>query len=529
MRKPDDAAARLPTRPLLLAILCLGGLGCSDRLPVQARLSDGGVPHDRSLTYDSGTATDAALDKDLAPPADSRIVSDASDASGYSDPDSGYSDPDSGYSDPDSGYSDPDYGYSDPDYGSGDPDYGSGDPDACVPQPENCQNNADENCNGIVDDPPLCDVNRLIQIENSPAGGAWSPSDVGFTIVRATTQPITLECRTGRVGYYGDLTGSFGSCGPGSVTVSSAHLSAGDGLYRTEIRVRHGDGTRSRALALDYYVHRSLSGVSRCTLGAPDDTIFAAAAERLPSSNTENVGLTFTTKASRSTSGAAHLRNPFIRINFTPRVNRQFAFRLPGYPSWIQRDGVLEVLSLRRRFTLSNDRSRVLVARRYAARRPGNRGCKAMTVRVHAYGNDHVHSCDAVVLNREGAGVCLRVSASGAVTFARQPNTSYFGRLANALLSPPDEPLTNGVDNALWRKLAARHTPNQGSSYDRTLCRAGSCGDEGVGHRWGWQHFSPKCYGDPICVDKLLTLELSRPQTAPFVPLYLPDHRHFGL
>lgn len=430
----------------------------------------------------------------------------------------------------DDGLSDEEEGVADED-GDGVPEY----LDSRTCTTERCGNGTDDDCDGIVDEPAECDPDGLIEVETDPSGFAWDAADVRVE-VRSRGGAGVLECRSGKVQATGSLVGEFVECPASAFTPESDLASFGDGAYRTQVRWRADSGVVSRPLDLDYYVHSSLTGAQDCAVldNIPADRFFSRAAERLPTTDSDGATLRFSTSAAPDAPGFAALANPFVHINFTPRLNRSFGFQIRGpSSSWAATDGVLNVLSLRRRFVMNEDETMILMGRRYISRRNIDNNaisrCGAMRVKIDLAGSPGTNfRCDAVVLNREGAGVCLVVGAGGSIEFARRPSPTLFGSLASSFM-PPDEALTNGVDNALWRKLAARYSPNAAMSSQRANCArfSGRCTENGITPRWGWRQFSAKCYGEPSCTDTLRALYLVGENEEGYTPLYLPDDELF--
>ncbi|MFT5357212.1 MAG: hypothetical protein ACI9KE_004446, partial [Polyangiales bacterium] len=430
----------------------------------------------------------------------------------------------------DDGLLDGEEGFADGD-GDGVPEYL--DSRACTT--ERCGNGTDDDCDGIIDEPAECDPAGLIEVETDPSGFAWDPADVRVEVRTRAGAMGVLQCRSGKVQPTGSLIGEFADCPAAAFAPEFDLASFGDGAYRTQVRLSGASGVVSRPLDLDYYLHGSLVGATDCAVldNIPAARFFSRAIERLTTEDTGGTVLRFSTTAAPSAPGFAAVANPFIHINFTPRLNRSFGFQIRGNStSWVATGGVLNVLSLRRRFVMSEDETMILIGRRYNSRRNIDNNalsrCGAMGVRIGSAGSPNYNfRCDAVVLNREGAGVCLVVAAGGAVEFARRPNPTLFGTLASALV-PADEALTNGVDNALWRKLAARYSPNTANSAERATCaNFRRCGDRGTSPRWGWRQFSAKCYGAPNCVDSLRALYLVGDNEEGYEPLYLPDDGFF--
>lgn len=412
----------------------------------------------------------------------------------------------------------------------------------CSGSVEICGNSTDDDCDGEVDEESFCDVAAVINVQGPPTTGlngfAWDPSDVTMQVSLQSGATGTLECRTGRVQADGNVGGDFGPCPVGEFTPSTDILTTGDGLYKTQVRLRRSEDDVTDTISLPYYLHASLIDAPDCELGASEADIFAKAAERLPMDGA------FSATAATDADGYVQLSNPFIRMNFDLPFNRFFDFgeRYPGSAAdWALKDGHEQVLSLRRRFVVDSSSGYVLAYRRYASRRrTASTGggadastCQVAMVNVHSVfqTNDHRDYCDAVVLNARGAGVCLHISG-GTVDFVRTPVNS-FSVLVSSML-PADEALVDNVDNALWRKLTFEFSQNEefvDGSINRRMCLrthdAYYCGVHGYGQRNGWSLFSPKCYGAPTCVGALISAEMRSYAGAGFYPLFLTDETHY--
>ncbi len=381
-------------------------------------------------------------------------------------------------------------------------------------------------CTAPVDDPSFCETLALFHVLESPAGGAWAAADVFVHVTPAEGVTGFLECRSGKVDSESSLSEDFVQCGSNRFSPGLDPLLTGDGVYRTELRIAYPDGDYSEVLPLNYYLHQSLEGAAQCMPSASPEALFAKARERLPiKASDSGPVLTFSTTSEVTSPGFAQLANPFIRINFTPRASRALGFGdTSSSPNFGRSDGLLQPLSLRRSFQFNEDRSLVLITRRYAARRGfmPNVGCQAMEIQnSQAAGSKIKNSCSAVVLNREGAGVCLRVVGNN-ISFLFNPSPTFFSGLANTLLG--ETPLTDLVDNAMWRKIGRVHSPVPGTTAERASCLSSVCAKNGWSTRWGFANFSPKCYGDPTCTSELDALSLDNNK---FRSIYLPDHELF--
>lgn len=402
----------------------------------------------------------------------------------------------------------------------------AGDCEPADPAIETCGNGVDEDCNGEIDDPALCDGAALLEIVQNPSGGAWATADVKIEARPVSGATGSLECRSGKVATDNTLTTAFAPCDGTEFTPVVDLSSTGSGLYRTEIRFVHADGTESEAVPLTYYLHEGLQGALACSLAATPEAIFTKALERLPQTLPgSSTTLLFDDSAEAGDDGFGQLANPFIRLNFTPRHSAAFGFgEPPDKANWGPGDGLLRVLSLRRHFQFNADKSLVLMTRRYAARRGlvVNTSCVVLKVGRNLGGGYRKgrDDCDAIVMNREGAGVCMGVSESGVITFAFTPDSDIFSSLAGSTL---DIPLTDGVDNAMWRKIGAIYSPTLATTAERASCGVNrdTCAGAGYGGRWGYRNFSPKCYGNPSCTAEFDALPVDSGLT--WDALFLPD------
>ncbi len=402
----------------------------------------------------------------------------------------------------------------------------------CVPELEICGNEIDDDCNGQTDEAVLCDGKALIEVLVDPSDEAWAPADVLVHAQPATGVIGTLECRSGKVSPEGELGTTFAACANSAFTPTLDPLTTGNGLYRTEVRLVHTTGVKSSPVQLPYYLHDSLIGAAPCSLSVSPEDLFAKAGERLTKSiELGDPALVFNPDATVNVAGFSQLANPFIRLNFTPRASIAFGFGAP--PTSLGRsDGLLKVLSLRRRFVFNEDKSFVLIDRRYASRRGTdyNVGCTVMHVRRNEGGGYRETStaCDALVLNREGSGVCLGVLGT-TVSFAHTPTPgNAFSSLAKTLLG--EIPLSDDVDNALWRKIGAVLSPHSSDLLERDCSGGGNadiCAHSGFSGRWGSRNFSPKCYGSPTCTAEFDGLTVPNINVGKFDALFLPDDQHF--
>jgi hypothetical protein len=248
---------------------------------------------------------------------------------------------------------------------------------------------------------------------------------------------------------------------------------ANNGAWVTDVRWKFPNNARSQVFTFKYYIHSSLHNAERCMTMVSDERWFTKAAERLadPNAGTFRLG------------SDTFLANPFVRVRYTPpnatAVN--YHFDQDGSPQSV------DMWSLRRRFVLSGDQRYLLITRNYKSRRgPPGGTCNAATLRSHfgthavsggILNNRHfINYCRAVVLNRAGAGVCLREDGTNAA-FAHNANDSYANMLG-----------WNLANKFMWRQLVEK----QHITYTG-----------GVPSAWGFRNFTRKCTSAP-CTNGLV-------------------------
>ncbi len=351
---------------------------------------------------------------------------------------------------------------------------------------EICNNGSDEDCDGHAqiclpalngEFPGQNGVAAAVEVKfdfNDP-GGTW-----------------TAMCRTGKPDTVNSL--SWQSCASSDnlpvmpFSPAQSQSAALNGVAVTQVRFEWNNGDVTTALQRRFYLHNSLHGVAFCPPVDADlqALYFEKAAERLIRDDTPIF----------DTSSDLQLLSPFIQIRFAPLIDGSFQIS--------DGDGKIELLSLRRRFVLESERRQLLLMYRLYESRRGV-GCRALTTHRHTgttreSGDIYWHyynDCDAVVLNKQGAGVCLRYNG-GNPAFATDPRGIALNK-HSGLHVPFEQYYCAGgaynqfcADNLLWRKLARR--------------RGGPNGP--------MRYFSPKCFGAPDCA-------------GPGV-LYLPDRDLFN-
>ena len=286
----------------------------------------------------------------------------------------------------------------------------------------------------------------------------------------------TAECRTGFPGTLADT--GWKSCAswendrqaytvyPHSDTESGD--AAYDGPKETHIRFITGTGARTQPYVAYYYVHSSLHGVTQCALSRPVEEYFDAAKSLLNWGG----GAPIRTQD-------VHLANPFIQVRFYPPVEATYEVA--------DKDGEVDVKSLRRVFTLNKGTGDMLMVYRSYVSKRGHNTCNVATIRKREYGNDknrralnHHNVCEALVFNSRGAGVCLRGTGSGVTVVYEgdrrfHPLADYFGEGVPAEYTCGDK----CADNFMWRKIKQVYRGN-------------------------YRYFSPKCTVRSECTDEQL-------------------------
>jgi hypothetical protein len=237
----------------------------------------------------------------------------------------------------------------------------------------------------------------------------------------------------------------------------------------TDVRWRFPNGAHSEVFSFRYYIHHSLYKAEHCPAPVADARLFDFARTRLADTKV------FRTDDKSDTS----LAGPFVHATFeVPNANQ-----ITGL-NYFQ-DGTkqtVDMWSLRRRFVLDQEAKLLLITRAYQSTR--GRNCKAAVLSSHPTKNARkLDYCDAVVLNRAGAGVCIQATSTGTLTFLRESVDT----IADKMGWPK-------ADKFMWRQLMEARAKPGGFLGGKVRAPTNSYRwDEGMRYR----NFLPKCVGAP--------------------------------
>jgi hypothetical protein len=319
-----------------------------------------------------------------------------------------------------------------------------------------CTDGIDNDCNGTVDCP---DINIRF-----PPPGQASAGDDAMVRLNPPNSALALqriECRTDKTPNISakpwtpcDVTN------PTNPTLyamgeAAAKLDATNGVEQFEFRYVYGNGTLSDTRAMAFYSHNSLyDGVPRtpkfkCEPAAPDDAYFSYASSVFGTSTTQNL----------FAAGDIQLRNPFIYVKFTPKFVGDFKATTDAQE--------IKLFSLRHRFVLSPDRQLLLVVRQYSSRRSGpvfggSASCLAGAIMVHDRyhlgvkdpNRNFTNQCDAIVLNKSGAGLCL-AGNGGTPKLVAEHTSKILGFLQGLGIAWPRS------DPMMWQKFFVDDRPKR--------------------------------------------------------------------
>ena len=329
-----------------------------------------------------------------------------------------------------------------------------------VPATEVCNDGVDNNCDGIIDCPVIVNTfpPRPPSARTEFEGGAAAGHHVLIELAPPVAPDFVVQCRTAHRNQIN--TATFQVCNPDDprglvvhpISPEQAQDPALNGRLQTQVRYAYPNGAVSQIAVHTYYVHSSLANVEPCPPRASDEAFFEVAAADL------DQGLGFS-------GNDARLAAPFVNIDFTPPISAIYEIA--------EGDGTIEVLSLRRRFVLHDSYRLLLMTRVYPSRRSGL--CVTAMIRKHQNdpGDDSDrdqnryarNSCDALVFNKAGAGVCLNVDSSGTPYLAFSP--SSYWRINNSQFK------SQLADNFMWRKLLRVNSANGTLKMFSPKCYAG--------------------------------------------------------
>ncbi len=336
---------------------------------------------------------------------------------------------------------------------------------------EQCGDGIDNNCDGVIDCPIIVETMPPLPASGREdwEGGAVSADKAGLRLEAPAADRFIVQCRSGKPANVSSK--QFVVCNPSNpsgLNVKPFPELEGpnplhNGLTTTQVRFAYPNGQVSQPASFTYYTHNSLYGVEQCPEKKTDAEYFAAASASLLTS----ADPTFAQED-------AGLAPPFVNITFNPAAST--VSEVAGG------EGAVEYHSLRRRFALNAEKNLILMKRVYSSRQAQDEAhrCAAATIRKHvsdlagyaAENNRYFrNACDALVMNRDGAGVCLVVNESSEIVIANPQSSQWqYWNFSQYLWVNWAQ-----ADNFLWRKLRA----------------------DGSG---SVQVFSPKCYdGGSAC------------------------------
>ncbi len=407
---------------------------------------------------------------------------------------------------------------------------------------EVCGNSRDDHCEGAVDGPDLCDLGSMIDVGSfapvpgAPDGYAWDAPDVEFPVNFSSTSNVDrVECRSGKRRADGSFTSVFKVC-PRPYRPDHDPSMSGDGAYRTEFRLVDRRGAVGPVLGVNDYLHQSLSGATGCVDRDPE-AMFAAARAALWLDGISDK-LQFDLVGDANAPGAIRLSAPFVRIHVTPPVVHALQMSGPGNWSNFGSEPDMELLSLRRRFALSEDGTMVAMWRHYESRRH-NANNNGLGDYYQAFGlmkttngwrdpwesRSRVkpsYGCQAIVMNRRGAGLCL---IDGGNSYILHPGTSSPTSYLQGLAAPhrrAGPAQSEGRQSAVAQVVVHLLSGSDGAPLRRSVDAPMNRSETGQSVRWGPRHFSPY-YEGASCVNAYAELELEHGPGPGFEDLYLPD------
>lgn len=310
---------------------------------------------------------------------------------------------------------------------------------------EVCTDGKDNDCNGHVD---CLTFSSVFPEPNGAAAG----KDVQLIANAPALTGYTFECRSARGQTVPDNV-PWAACQTGANlrivprTAAESQLASNDGLWTTQVRAVFPGGATTDPFSHTYYMHSSLHISTRCNPRATDAAFISAGKAYL------NDAGAFGT--------ASVLRSPFIQLSFTPPVSTRF--------NVVAGNGVVKLMSLRRRFTRSSDDKYLLMTRNYASSR--SNVCTAIALRTHdttlvPYNPNiqYFDRCDALLFNKAGSGVCMYVDVNNVIQVVKHVNPYT-----------PAGTYSASADNFAWRKLLDRNSKRDGLVHFTPKCFTTGC------------------------------------------------------
>ena len=333
----------------------------------------------------------------------------------------------------------------------------------------------DNDCNGLVD---VATPSMLYPPPGQPTAG----NEVSLSFTPEVVAGAVLECSTRRLS---QLTAPVWSAcpvdasQPGVIkphTDTAASAATNDGAWITDVRWRFPSGAHSEVFSFRYYMHHTLYKAEHFPALVPDQRYIHFAKTRLSDSKQ------FPPEDKADTS----LAGPFVHVTYElPNANQ-----ITGLNYY--QDGTrqtVDMWSLRKRFVIDPENKYLLITRAYKSTRGNN--CRAAVLSAHTVKNTRTpHHCDAVVLNRSGAGVCIQATSAGTLSFARELSDT----IADKIGWPK-------ADKFLWRQLMEARAKPGGLLGGKVRSPSNSYRfDEGMRYR----NFMPKCTSLPCTSNGIL-------------------------
>ena len=326
----------------------------------------------------------------------------------------------------------------------------------------------DNDCNGTVD--------IALPDTLSPSAGQPVPGNqVSLTVMPEVIANATLECSTRRLSQLNAPVFSACPIDNSQPGVIKPHADEGgdeksNGAWVTDVRWRFPNGARSEAFSFRYYIHHTLYSAERCTSTVSDSRWFDLAKTRLTDSKVFHP----------DDKADTWLTGPFVHVTYElPPANK-----ITGV-NFFQDESqqTVDMWSLRKRFVLDPENKYLLITRTYKSTRSNS--CSVAALSYHIKSSKSTDHCQAVVLNRSGAGVCMVSNTTGTPMLIHESGDTVADKIG--------WPRANKF---MWRQLletkGAGLKSKQGGKV-RELFPPGYRFDESLNYR----NFMPKCTTTP--------------------------------